>query len=236
MISGAASRPDERTSKATILSLLAAAALPAVLVGNAVLLLVHPWLVDAQYLLPWFPDDALGLAGHERRELAHAGVRSVAAWDGPGIERLREARLPAGGAAFGAREIAHMEDVRRLVTGIAWVWVAALATLCASVLALRRAGPPGASARAIGLGSKLTLGAMAALGLLMLADFEAFFDSFHGVFFDAGTWRFNDGDTLRALYPDFFWALAAGALALLVAAQAVAALVLARRVGDRRAG
>ena len=65
------------------------------LVGNALLVLAQPWLVDAQYAMPGFPDDGLGLSDHARRELAHAGVRSIAVWDGVGIARLRDARLPA---------------------------------------------------------------------------------------------------------------------------------------------
>ena len=47
--------------------------------------------------------------------------------------------------------------------------------------------------------------------LAMLADFDAFFDTFHGVFFDGDSWRFQHGDTLLGLYPDTFWVLAAGA-------------------------
>ena len=94
----------------------------------------------------------------------------------------------------------------RLVTGFAWAWLAALATLCASALALRRAGPRSARSRAGCAGLEADAGGDRRLGLLMLVDFEAFFDSFHGVFFSADTWRFNDGDTLLCLYPDTFWA------------------------------
>ena len=233
---GATSEPFEATSRATALSLLVTFALPAVLIGNALLVMVWPWLVDALYALPGFPDDGLGLADAERRELAHAGVRSIAFWDGAGIDRLREARLPDGRPAFGAREIAHMEDVRAVMTGFAWASIAGLATLCASVFALRRGGARLALARALRWGAWLTLGAFAILALVMFADFDYFFESFHGVFFDGDSWRFADGDTLLGLYPDSFWVLAAGATAALVIFQALAVLLAARRVNDRGGG
>ena len=235
MSCGATSEPIERT-RTTVLPLLVAAALPAVLIGNALLVLLHPWLIDAQYALPGFPDDGLGLADGERRDLAHAGVRAIAVWDGPGIERLRDARLPGGTPAFGGREIGHMEDVRSVVTGFAWAWLVGLAALGASAFALVRAGEQRALARGLRWGAKLTLAAFAGLALVMLVDFDAFFEGFHGIFFSGDSWRFADDDTLLGLYPDTFWVLAAGATAALVVGQALAALLVAKRVNDRGEG
>jgi integral membrane protein (TIGR01906 family) len=232
---GASSEPAER-AKAGVPALVLALALPAVFVGNALLLLVHPWLADAQYLLPGFPDDGLGLSGAERRELAHAGIRSIAPWDGAGIERLRDARLPGGAPAFGEREVSHMEDVRSVVTAFAWAWLAGLAALCASAIALVRTGERGALAQGLRWGAKLTLAVFAGLAVVMLLDFDAFFEGFHGIFFSGDTWRFADDDTLLHLYPDTFWVVAAAAIAALVIGQALAALLVARRVNDRSGG
>jgi integral membrane protein (TIGR01906 family) len=232
---GATSEPVERT-RTTLLALVIALALPAFLIGNALLVLVHPWLVEAQYALPGFPDDGLGLAEDDRRELAHAGVRSISFWDGSGIDRLREARLPGGAPAFGAREVSHMEDVRSVVTGFAWAWLAAVAALCAISFVLVRSGRRDALAQGLRRGARLTLAAFAVLALLMLVDFDAFFDGFHAVFFSGDSWRFADDDTLLALYPDTFWVIAASATAVLVIGQALLVQFLARRVGDRSGG
>ncbi|MEX1142466.1 MAG: DUF1461 domain-containing protein [Thermoleophilaceae bacterium] len=73
---------------------------------------------------------------------------------------------------------------------------------------------------------------MALLAVFMVVAFGAFFASFHGLFFEGDSWRFSDTATLRRLYPDSFWAIAAAALAALVAAQA-AVVALALRRGRR---
>src|SRR5512134_3218871 len=124
------------------LSAVIVVAVPVVLVGNTLLILVNPWFVHAQYAVPGFPDDSRGLSDGERTDLAVTGIRSIRPGSG-GVELLREARLPGGGPAFEEREIEHMEDVRGLVGGALIAWAVALVIGLAAVLALRRIdGPP----------------------------------------------------------------------------------------------
>jgi integral membrane protein (TIGR01906 family) len=200
------------------LAVLLALAVPAVLVGNALLVTVQPWTIDAQYALPGFPDPAIALSGAEREHLAKDGVRSISPWNGDGVELLRRARLTGGAAAFDAREIAHMSDVRAVVRGFFAAWLAGLAVLLAGWLALRH--EPALLRRALAWGAAATLALFAALGLLMLVGFDAFFTSFHGLFFDGDSWRFADDSTLLSLYPDAFWGVAGGVVAALVLLQA----------------
>lgn len=209
------------------LAVVLAATVPVLLAGNAVWLLSNSWLVDAQYALPGFPADSYGLSGSERAELAKTGVRSVRP-GGEGVELLREARLPGGEAAFGPREVDHMADVRRLMTGLLVAWGVALACALAAGLALARLAAPGAAARALRRGALLTLGAIALLAVFMAVSFDAFFDAFHGLFFAEGSWRFDDRATLRRLYPDAFWGAAGAAAAVLILAQAAALLAVLR--------
>jgi integral membrane protein (TIGR01906 family) len=209
------------------LSAAIALSVPVVLVGNALwLLLVGPWIVDVAYAVPGFPDDHGGLDNGQRTELASTGVASVRPL-GDGVDLLREAELPTGQAAFGAAEIRHMADVRTLVAGFLAAWAGGLAVGLATAFRLYRRAGSDAVKRALRLGAFATLGAMAAIALFALLAFDAFFEGFHGVFFEGDSWRFEDTATLRRLYPDAFWALAIGAMALLVAAQA-GALTLAR--------
>lgn len=207
---------------ATALTVVIVACVPAVLLGNALWVLVNPWLVDVQYALPGFPDDRLGFTDAQRADLASVGVRSIRPQDGEGVALLREASLPAGGAAFDEREIRHMGDVRSVVRGFLVAWALALGALAAAALALGRAGEAGSVSRALVAGCLLTLGLFAALGLLMLVSFDAFFEGFHGVFFEGDSWRFGPEDTLRSLYPDAFWGVAGATAAALVLAQALA--------------
>lgn len=203
------------------------AAVPAIAVGNSLWALLNPWLVDAQYALPGFPDDRYGLDRGERAGLAETGVRSVRPV-GEGIDLLREARLPSGEPAFGRREIDHMADVRALVRGFGFAWVVALGVAAAAGAALWRLGGRDAVRRALAGGGVLTLAAIAAVGLFALVAFDAFFAAFHGLFFEGDSWRFADTATLRRLYPDAFWAIASAATVVLVLVQAGAVIAFGR--------
>lgn len=213
---------------ARALTAAVACAVPPALAGNALVLLAWGWLPRALYALPGFPGGD-GLEGGERLALAQTGVDSIQPWDADGIERLREATLPSGLAAFGPREIAHMQDVRDLMGALLIVWALALALLIASWLATR-ARPRARAAVRSGLraGALAAIALLAALALFMLADFDSFFTAFHGLFFEGDSWRFASGDTLRRLYPDAFWGFAGALLAALTVAQALALAGAAR--------
>jgi integral membrane protein (TIGR01906 family) len=196
-----------------------ALALPAVMVGNALWLLLGPWLVDVAYAVPGFPDDAGGLDRDARAALAHQGVEAVRPL-GPGVDVLREADLPGGEAAFRPAEISHMADVRALVGGFTIAWTGGLAALVVRAARAR-------ALRALRAGALATLAAVGAIALFALLASDALFTAFHGVFFEGDSWRFADEVTLRRLYPDEFWGLSGAALGLLVAAQALALAIFA---------
>ncbi|HEX2360342.1 MAG TPA: DUF1461 domain-containing protein [Solirubrobacterales bacterium] len=216
-----------RRNSAGALVVLIAAAVPIFLLGNALWLFVNPWLVDAQYALPGFPDDP-ELSNSAREELAVTGVESVRPWGG-GAELLREARLPDGEAAFTEREITHMGDVRALLAAFLTAWAISVGLATAAAVALRRIAGPGSVERALARGAVVSLAAMALIGVVMLIDFEFFFDGFHGIFFEGDSWRFNESYTLRRIFPDYFWGVAGGGVAALVLLQAAAVLLIVRR-------
>jgi integral membrane protein (TIGR01906 family) len=191
-----------------------------VILGNALIVLLIPWFADLQYALPGFPDDPFGLAGGDRASLGATGIRSI--WPiGPGTDLLVDARLPDGSMAFGPVEVRHMGDVRGLVQGCFALWLISLAVGAVAASRLRRAGRSDAVRRGLRLGSAVTIGAMALIGVAMLVSFDAIFDGFHEIFFEPGTWTFGDDETLRRLYPDAFWAIASGLLAGLALTQAL---------------
>jgi hypothetical protein len=203
-----------------------ALALPAVMVGNALWLLLGPWLVDVAYAVPGFPDDAGGLDRDARAALAHQGVEAVRPL-GPGVDVLREADLPGGEAAFGPAEISHMADVRALVGGFTIAWTGGLAALVVAGATLLARADRARALRALRAGALATLAAVGAIALFALLASDALFTAFHGVFFEGDSWRFADEVTLRRLYPDEFWGLSGAALGLLVAAQALALAIFA---------
>lgn len=209
-----------------------ALAVPVVLAGNALWVLLGPALVDVAYAMPGFPDDHGGLDRAQRTDLANTGVDSVHPLE-EGVELLREAKLPDGRAAFGPAEIRHMADVRALTTAALTAWAIALALGAAAGAWLHRRAGTAAVMRSLRLGALGTLGAMAAVGLFALVAFDSFFAAFHGIFFEGDTWRFADDATLRRVYPDAFWGLASAAMALAVILQAGTLALIVERLGRR---
>ncbi len=222
----------QRPRLAVALSALVIAAVPAILIGNALWLLVNPWFVHAEYAVPGFPDDSAGLTDDERTDLAVAGIRSIRVGS-DGVDLLGEARLPDGDPAFDQREMQHMSDVRSLVAGFLVLWGIALVVGAAALFGLRRTASRDSMRIALLRGAQVTIGLIALAGVVMLIDFEFFFDGFHGVFFEGESWQFDDEDTLRRLYPDFFWGVAGGAMAGVVMLQAAVLMVVSRRPGTR---
>lgn len=203
-----------------LLSALVALAVPAVLLGNGLWLLTNSWYVHAEYARPGFPDDRYGFTKAERTELALAGLRSIQPTNGDGVDVLREARLADGTPAFDAREIAHMSDVRRLVGNVLLANVIGLAVILAAFVVARLRRLESVLSRGLLAGGVLTLAIVAAIGGLMLVNFDSFFVQFHQALFEGDSWRFSSRDTLIRLYPDAFWSDFGGVLAVLTVLQA----------------
>jgi integral membrane protein (TIGR01906 family) len=217
-----------RAKPAGLLIAVIAAAVPLIVLGNALVVLLIPWFAHFQYAMPGFPADPFGLAGSAREDLGGLGIRSI--WPvGPGPDLLVDARLPDGTLAFSRGEIRHMADVRDLVRVSFALWLAALAAAAAAAWGLGRVRRRDDIRRGLGIGAAITVVALAVAGLAMAIDFEAVFDGFHRLLFEEGTWTFSDDETLRRLYPDAFWGIAAGLFAGLAVAQAAGLLLWSRR-------
>jgi len=217
-----------------VAALTAAVALcvPGVLTLNGVRALANDWYVRLEYRR--LPADRYGLDRRERTELGLVGLHSVEP-GGRGIRLLREARLPSGKPAFGQRELRHMRDVRRWLGRIYPAHLLALAALAALALLLSiRPASRGVVPRGLAAGAWVTLALAAAAVVLVLTSYETFEESFHGLLFETGTWRFRDADTLRRLYPDRFWSDTAAIVGAAAVLQALAILALPQLVRRRR--
>ncbi|NTU71248.1 MAG: DUF1461 domain-containing protein [Coriobacteriia bacterium] len=116
--------------------------------------------------------------------------------------------LPAtveGRAGFDESAVSHLLDVRRVL---------AAARIATGVLALLSAvglGIEVARRRTDRIADALVAGAVCSVALvavsvlLAVSDFEAFFASFHGLFFSAGTWTFPYDSLLIQVFPEPFW-------------------------------
>ena len=211
------------------LGVLVIATVPAVLVGNALWLLVGPGFVEVQYALLGTPAGVERLSATGERELGLLGARAVQP-GGEGVQLLERATLDDGTPALTDRELRHMRDVRTVMTGLFAAWGLALVVATASAVALWRSAGGRAAARAFARGADITLVAIVLAGLAMVLDFGALFASLHGVFFAGGSWRFPPGSTLVTLYPQTFWMVAGATAAVLIVLQAVLIAVVMRRI------
>ncbi len=176
---------------------------PVVLVLTAVRLLLTPTYLQLAYRLPGFPRDPYGMTLEDRLYWAEKArqylMRPV------DIDFLAELRFPDGRAVFNARELAHMEDVKNVVTGALRTWYTALGLLALLGLWAWRRGHSRAFRRALRRGVWLTFALMGLMALFVLLAFTVFFVAFHQVFFEPGTWVFDYSDTLIRLFPERFW-------------------------------
>jgi integral membrane protein (TIGR01906 family) len=123
-----------------------------------------------------------------------------------------------GPALLNERERSHMHDVARLVRILA---ISVIVAAVVAVLSARRMRGEPRRVGAVMLRTAAVIGAAAlALALTFAVAFEPAFLAFHAVFFPPGTYLFEPGSNLIALFPEGFWfdaSLAAGATILLSA-------------------
>jgi integral membrane protein (TIGR01906 family) len=125
------------------------------------------------------------------------------------------------------REQAHMSDVRTVFRGL---WILAIISIGVLIVASRR--PDRARMwRSVRNGARGLAVAVVALGVVGLVSFDQLFETFHEIFFPAGSFLFDPRtDKLVQLFPFDFWqetALVVGAVIIVVSI--VVAFVAGRR-------
>jgi integral membrane protein (TIGR01906 family) len=170
------------------------------------------------------------------------GRAQATAWTGYTTQQLRTASdailsdLVLGGAfdvqvngqtVLEAREQAHMSDVRTVFRGL---WVLAIISTGVLIVASRRPDR-GRMWGSVRNGARVLAVAVVALGVVGLVAFDQLFETFHEIFFPAGSFLFDPRtDKLVQLFPFDFWqetALFVGGVIILVAV--VVAVVAGRR-------
>ena len=204
------------TTIVRILQTLVILLLPLVLVMGAVQLLVTDQYLAFEYGKADFLLDPFGFSQAQRLTYASNNFEYVRE-DQP-LVALADQQLD-GSPLYNTRELKHMQDVQTVYQAAGWVWQIALNVILLAGFALAwRSETRPALAAAIRWGGLLTAGLVALLGLSAVLAWQLWFIAFHQVFFAAGTWTFNQWDTLIRLFPEKFWfdaALTISSLSLL---------------------
>jgi integral membrane protein (TIGR01906 family) len=189
--------------------------IPVLLLLLSVRVVLTEAYLKLEYNRPGFPADRYGWDESVRLEYGPYGVRYLL--NDESIAYLGRLEID-GEPAFTPSELDHMEDVKVVTRTAMRVLTISLIVflICVGLLAYHPVSRPDLL-RAIARGGWTTLGIIVLLLLTMGISWDFFFDSFHALFFEAGTWQFYTSDTLIRLYPQQFWfdsALVVGVLTL----------------------
>jgi integral membrane protein (TIGR01906 family) len=117
---------------------------------------------------------------------------------------------------YNEREISHMVDVQRVVSGALLAHAAAgILLIIALAFLLRTKGTRVIAYDGLLTGSVLTLILISVIGIFSATSFDQFFVVFHSLFFTGDTWLFPATDSLIQLYPIEFWEDTSYAVAIL---------------------
>jgi integral membrane protein (TIGR01906 family) len=188
----------------TALSILVTLLVPVALVLVSVRLVMTETYLVLEYNKPDFPPDFYGFTLADRLHYAPYAVQYLLS--SAGIDYLGDLKMPGGGRFYNDRELAHMEDVKKVTQAALGILGAALVLLALIGVALVRSAE-GRRALRQGLfgGGLLMLAILAGLLLFIIVNWDSFFTDFHELFFASGTWVFDYSDSLIRLFPVRFW-------------------------------
>ncbi len=129
-----------------------------------------------------------------RLEIAKLGLRSVLSDEG--MQEFKNSGL------FNAREIKHMEDVKKLLSSLFLLLYIALPLWLVLLISLKDIKLIG---KALFFGSVFLEAFVVFVVLASFVNYEWLFVAFHNLFFDPYSWRFFEQDMLLRVYPMDFW-------------------------------
>jgi integral membrane protein (TIGR01906 family) len=192
-----------KTTLFQVLSWLITLLTPVFLIGLALRLMLGTWFLQLEYRMPYFPPDEYGFTTQDRLHWAPYALDFLT--NNAGISYLSDLKFEDGTPLFNSRELSHMQDVQHVVQWALRAWLLTLAILIILGIWAWRSGWIGVYLSGLRRGGWLMLGLSAALALLAITNFWAFFTWFHELFFQGNSWLFEWSDTLIRLFPLRFW-------------------------------
>lgn len=177
--------------------------MPFMLVALAIKIASSGLFLRFEYFIsPWFPKDAYGF--HSEDRLHYASYVTDYLFNGDSSRYLADVVFPDGKPVFTDGEIAHMSDVKGLVTLLFFIAITGMILSLISAVYLGRKYGPGLH-HAMRWSGIVTLVLFAVLTVVALLGWDQFFTGFHDMFFSSGTWQFYLDDSLIRLFPPQFW-------------------------------
>jgi integral membrane protein (TIGR01906 family) len=205
-------------------SVVAVVATPCVAIAIAVMLFLNPlWVAFDQNR-----SDVSGLTGYTPAQVqaVTGGVLSDLVFGPPSFA---VSLTPGGPPILDERERSHMTDVRTVILDLG------LVALVAAVLLV---GVGAASRgrrwfwRSVALGARILAVGVVVVGIGFALFFDQAFQTFHEIFFPAGTYTFDPRtEKLVQLFPDQFWTETSIAISLAILVLALAIMAGATRLG-----
>ena len=188
---------------------------PVLLTVFSIRLVMSYQFFQFEYQRPNFPVDFYGFTTEDRLIYSPYAVDYL--FNSEGIDFLGDLRLPLDKCwqplpnatdcpMYKNDALGHMVDVK-VVTQTTFTIATLLSLITIGILGVgyRYQHYRFSIKRGLTYGGVLTIMLILTIATLALTAWDFFFDTFHEIFFEAGTWRFAFSDTLIRLYPEQFW-------------------------------
>lgn len=191
-----------------------------------------PLFLQFEYHRPDFPEDSYGFTTQDR--LYYAPYALDYLLTDADISYLGDLTFPnSTRPLFNASELHHMEDVK-IVTQWAFTILAVggVGSLVLIGVLWRKHGYRQPIRSGIASGAILTITLIIAIVISAVVAWNQFFDLFHMLLFENGTWQFLYSDSLIRLFPEKFWFDAALTIGIFTTFFALILLAITWRYGN----
>jgi len=195
-------------------------------------LVMTPLFLQFEYHRPDFPADSYGFTREDR--LYYAPYALDYLLTDADISYLGDLTFPnSTRQLFNASELHHMEDVK-VVTQWAFtiLTVGGIISLGLIVVLWRNRDYRQTIRAGIASGAILTITLIIAIVISVVVAWNQFFDLFHMLLFENGTWQFLYSDTLIRLFPEKFWFDAALTIGILTTLFSLMLLAITWQYGN----
>lgn len=195
-------------------------------------LVMTPLFLQFEYHRPDFPEDSYGFTRQDR--LYYAPYALDYLLTDADIAYLGDLTFPnSTRQLFNASELHHMEDVK-VVTRWAFTILAVggIGSLALIGIVWRNRDYRQTIRSGIASGAILTITLIIAIVISAVVAWNQFFDLFHMLLFENGTWQFLYSDTLIRLFPEKFWFDAAMTIGILTTLFSLILLAITWQYGN----